>query len=192
MDIATYALAKSFAMKYTDNAVLSIAEGLKYRGSVETEDDLPSNPQMGDMYTILADGHEWVWDGSEWVDLFMEVRNCLKVTGGEMQGLLTLLSECGTTRIMPRGNIDLSLGNCFVKEFTDDDSLVIRHAQQGKFNYFILKLINAGAYEVDFMDEIHFEGGIPPKFSENGVDILTFISTDGEEWYCQPWMLGAV
>ena len=40
--------------------------GIHYRGSVETEADLPANASQGDLYEVLEDHSEWCFNGTEW------------------------------------------------------------------------------------------------------------------------------
>lgn len=64
----TYALCK----KYTNGAIQSIvesfSEGMHFQGSVATKDDLPDNPEKGDLYIIRDTGTKVVYDGNEWVE----------------------------------------------------------------------------------------------------------------------------
>lgn len=64
----TYALCK----KYTNGAIQSIvesfSEGMHFQGSVATKDDLPDNPEKGDLYIIRDAGVKVVYDGNEWVE----------------------------------------------------------------------------------------------------------------------------
>ena len=46
-----------------------IAGGVRYKGSVATYADLPSGADAGDMYDVIADGHNYVWNGTAWDDL---------------------------------------------------------------------------------------------------------------------------
>ena len=41
---------------------------LKYKGSVDTYEDLPSDAETGDVYNVLADGKNYAWTGTEWDD----------------------------------------------------------------------------------------------------------------------------
>lgn len=48
----------------------SIGSVLRYKGSVNTRADLPTTGQViGDMYNILSDGSNVVWNGSDWDDI---------------------------------------------------------------------------------------------------------------------------
>ena len=40
--------------------------GIHYRGSVETEADLPANAVQGDLYEVLEDNSEWCFNGEKW------------------------------------------------------------------------------------------------------------------------------
>jgi len=42
--------------------------GMVFKGQVPTHADLPAGASPGDAYTVLADGHMYVWDGTAWVD----------------------------------------------------------------------------------------------------------------------------
>lgn len=66
MDIVTYALLKG-QIGNLGKSLEGISEGMKFKGSVPTESDLPSNPQGGDLYIIQDVGTKVVWDGSQWI-----------------------------------------------------------------------------------------------------------------------------
>lgn len=69
MDAPTYVLCKSYAKRYTDQVAQSLMGGVRYKGSVNYYDDLPSNAKEGDSYTVkyagvsgsIADGTEYTW-----------------------------------------------------------------------------------------------------------------------------------
>jgi hypothetical protein len=42
--------------------------GMVFKGQVATVGDLPTGASPGDAYTVLADGHMYVWDGTTWID----------------------------------------------------------------------------------------------------------------------------
>lgn len=73
MDILTYVLSK----KYTDKVVTSLAGGMQYKGSKPTVADLPTPSESikGHLYTVTENGHEYVCDGKEWVDLSKDLEN---------------------------------------------------------------------------------------------------------------------
>lgn len=47
----------------------ALATDLSYKGGVPTYDDLPVDPEQGDVYTVEDTGVLYVWDGDEWVAL---------------------------------------------------------------------------------------------------------------------------
>ena len=73
MDMIDILLAKAMAVgaskAYTDATIAPLLGGVHYRGSVNYFNDLPSNPQEGDAYTVkysgtsgtTPDGTEYVW-----------------------------------------------------------------------------------------------------------------------------------
>jgi hypothetical protein len=42
--------------------------GMVFKGQVATVGNLPTGAAPGDAYTVLADGHMYVWDGATWID----------------------------------------------------------------------------------------------------------------------------
>lgn len=69
MDVLTYALAVSKSKEFTNQVVQSLGTGFSYKGSVTTESALPSNPSLGDLYTVDNDNASYVWDGQKWFQL---------------------------------------------------------------------------------------------------------------------------
>ncbi len=52
------------------NAALAQMTGVvRYKGSVATAQDLPNDPQVGDLYNVIDSGQNFVWSGTEWDDL---------------------------------------------------------------------------------------------------------------------------
>lgn len=74
MDIISYALLKSEIEKIR-SIVSNIPNPIVYRGSIQTENDLPEQPDVGDMYNIEQKsyygepGNNVVWNGKEWDSL---------------------------------------------------------------------------------------------------------------------------
>lgn len=46
----------------------SIVGGVRYRGAVDTREQLPTNSQVGDLYEIADEGSEVCWNGEEWFE----------------------------------------------------------------------------------------------------------------------------
>lgn len=57
-----------------------------YMGTVATTADLPSNAMAGDVYTVSADGNQYVWNGSSW-DLYST-----PVTEAEIDAIINSIS----------------------------------------------------------------------------------------------------
>ena len=45
-----------------------ILGGIRYKGAVETTNDLPADAKQGDLYEVTADGSEWCYNGEEWFE----------------------------------------------------------------------------------------------------------------------------
>lgn len=65
MDVVTLALAKKQANKYTDEKMAGLESGLNYKGSVATLEDLPTDAEVGDEYTVGELG-TYSFDGNAW------------------------------------------------------------------------------------------------------------------------------
>ncbi len=65
MDIETYALLK----KKVDNVTLAYS----YKGSVADVASLPDDAALGDLYTVGT--VQYVWDGTEWVQVGGSITN---------------------------------------------------------------------------------------------------------------------
>ena len=58
-------------------AQLGLSNAYKYKGSVETYEDLPTSAESGDVYNVvkgdkeqgIADGANFAWDGTKWDNL---------------------------------------------------------------------------------------------------------------------------
>lgn len=69
MDVLTYALAVSKSKEFTSQVVQSLGIGFNYKGSVTKKSTLPSNPSLGDLYTVDDGNISCVWDGQKWFQL---------------------------------------------------------------------------------------------------------------------------
>lgn len=52
-----------------EDQIDALASDLTYKGSVPTQDDLPADATVGDVYTAADTGVLYVWDGEKWVAL---------------------------------------------------------------------------------------------------------------------------
>lgn len=81
ISIETLALCKKLIKTYVDSAISKIPSGINYKGAVNYQKDLPTNPALKDAYTVLyqgesgnvTDGREFVWsvynDKTQWIPL---------------------------------------------------------------------------------------------------------------------------
>lgn len=89
MDLVTLKMAlkkaKEFTVEYVNNKIDAIRGGMRYIGSVDTADDLPtpSAEIHGHVYTALDTGHEHVCDSTRmiWVDLSEDLNRPLYPRG---------------------------------------------------------------------------------------------------------------
>ena len=44
----------------------ALVGGIRYKGSVDTVENLPENAKQGDLYEVLADNSEWCFNGEKW------------------------------------------------------------------------------------------------------------------------------
>ena len=67
-------LACSFLANYQNNTTMVFA----YQGSVATMEDLPEDPNAGDVWTVEETGNDYLWNGAEW-ELFSQVITDLQI-----------------------------------------------------------------------------------------------------------------
>lgn len=71
MDLVEYALIKKRIQSVSDTVsnlqddVDNVTLAYTYKGSVASNSALPTNAQLGDLYTVSGD--QYVWDGTSWV-----------------------------------------------------------------------------------------------------------------------------
>ena len=54
--VITYALCKKHTDKVVEEIIETFADGMNFKGSVNSVDDLPSSPEKGDLYIVKDDG----------------------------------------------------------------------------------------------------------------------------------------
>jgi len=66
------ATAREDADNALSDKIAALGSALKYKGSVTSYDDLPTDAEVGDVYNVeeayesIAAGTNWAWTGSEW------------------------------------------------------------------------------------------------------------------------------
>lgn len=69
------------------NAIEAIQKGFDYKGSVASQSALPSNPEVGDCYTVTNEENaEYLWDGSNWIDIGSSIT---PITKAQINALFT-------------------------------------------------------------------------------------------------------
>lgn len=83
MDLVVLSLAKKGAKAYTDQVIKGLGKGIVYKGAIDYYNNLPSNAELGNCYTVLykgttgtkASNAEYVWgtvsgnSNPEWIKL---------------------------------------------------------------------------------------------------------------------------
>lgn len=65
-DAVTWILCKQAAGSAASEAISGLSEGLKFKGVVPTDADLPASANDGDMYIVENPGHKAVWYNAQW------------------------------------------------------------------------------------------------------------------------------
>ena len=99
------------------------ADGIHYRGSVATKNDLPTDAKQGDLYECIDTGVEYCWNGKEWFEYgsahFVPVAGAgIDVTDSTISAKLSPVAG-NALRIIDGG---LFAPEC---DFTDKDRVVI-------------------------------------------------------------------
>jgi hypothetical protein len=86
--------------------------------------------------------------------------------------------------VMGTNNIDVALGNYYLKTITGATTLTVSNLPSlGYVACFILELTNGGSGAITWWSGVTWEEGIPPTLTASGVDVLGFYSTDvGTTW----------
>lgn len=108
IDLATLTLAKNYTNSTTQEVISKLAGGLRYQGSVDSLDDLPTPTEenKGHLYTLTTNGHEYVSDGTQWIDLSKDLDDKADKTAL-------------TAEITARTNADNSLNTAINTEITN-------------------------------------------------------------------------
>jgi len=102
----------------------------------------------------------------------------LDKTGGTMTGAITALRE--TRVVMGANDIDLALGNVFIKTISGATTFTISNVlSTGNVNSFTLRLTNGGSSAITWFGGVRWSGGSAPTLTASGVDRISFESDDG-------------
>lgn len=87
------AWAKESARMYTNSVVEALADGLTFKGQVDSTDDLPlSGNTKGDMWLVASDGGQYVWK----IDASSGSLSDYAVIGPNQTIELNFVTEAGT------------------------------------------------------------------------------------------------
>jgi hypothetical protein len=76
--------------------------------------------------------------------------------------------------------LDLGVANYFTGSAVSSASFVFSNpAASGRAHDFILELANGGNFTISWPASVRWPGGVSPTLSQNGTDILAFITDDG-------------
>lgn len=64
--LAGYGITDAYTKSEIDS---KLSAAVHYKGAVAIKAELPTNAEIGDMYDVTADGHNYCWNGTEWDDL---------------------------------------------------------------------------------------------------------------------------
>ena len=84
--LAGYGITDAYTKAEIDGKLTS---AMHYKGSVDTYEDLPSsNVQVGDMYNVADDGHNYAWNGTSWDKMSGEIDLSAYATTSAMNAAL--------------------------------------------------------------------------------------------------------
>lgn len=90
--------------------------------------------------------------------------------------------------------IDVTKSSCFTKTISSFTVFKFNGVPSNKASCFTLILTNGSSeYQVEWPESVKWADGTPPKLTENGTDVLTFITMDGgTTWYGCPSIINAL
>lgn len=102
----------------------SIVGGIRYKGSVDTKEQLPADAQIGDLYEVSTDGSEWCFNGEKWFEYgtshFVPVTGAGIDVNGSIISVRLSAAE-GNSLVIAEDN-GLFVPEC---DFTDEDRVVL-------------------------------------------------------------------
>lgn len=90
--------------------------------------------------------------------------------------------------------IDVTKSSCFTKTISSFTVFKFTGVPTSKASCFTLILTNGSSeYQVEWPESVKWADGIPPKLTENGTDVITFITMNGgTTWYGCPSIINAL
>lgn len=108
-------------LQAVENAIVG---GIRYKGSVPTVDDLPTDAVQGDLYEVAADGSEWAFNGEKWFEYGTSHFQPVTGTGIDINGstISAKLSTADGNALVIAEDNGLFVPEC---DFTDKDRVTI-------------------------------------------------------------------
>lgn len=180
-------------------------------------DVLPTTGESSKIYVTIDDNKTYRWSGSTYVEIsaslalgtvsgtayegsagklledqISTIQNDITTIEGDIVNInetLQALQEDGTTVVQ----VNITNGELPTNSY---DIILIRNSEdmiysferpKSSYRKFYIYFYGSGKYNVTLPDSIRWDHGIPPKLSENGVDIIKFVTVDvGNNWFGIP------
>lgn len=129
------------------------------------------------------------------------LNDCFSKYGGSITGDINITGSVSTQglfsdifEVESDNTIDVTKSSCFTKTISSFTVFKFNGVPSNKASCFTLILTNGSSeYQVEWPDSVKWAEGIPPKLTENGTDVLTFITMDGgQTWYGCPSIINAL
>lgn len=83
--LAGYGITDAYTKTEVDG---KLSGAMHYKGQVANYEALPSNAQIGDMYNVESDGHNYAWNGTSWDKMSGEIDLSAYATTASMNAAL--------------------------------------------------------------------------------------------------------
>ena len=90
----------------------SLGTALAYKGSVETQDDLPSDAQVGDVYIVEEDGNAYAYSEEGWAGIGPDIDMSLFLLKSELQST----TGTSTSTTMTQAAITENFNKVYIQE----------------------------------------------------------------------------
>ena len=123
--------------------------------------------------------HDGVTQGGHALAKKSDVDKKLDINGGTLNGPIIGIKEKAVI-MAATNNIDLSLGNLFIKTISEATTFTISNTVAvNTVSSFILELTNGGSSVISWFAGVKWSNGTIPTLTAAGIDILGFYTYDG-------------
>ena len=126
----TYALLKKNISAEIKKAIEGLADGMTFKGSVNTADDLPTNPEKGDLYIVKDLKAKAVHDGDDWIFFDHELKakdGSITIKDGKVN--VNISSEVGNGLQLKNDGLYVPIEGSIGVNFTTD--ITVGHLKAG-------------------------------------------------------------